>query len=187
MRVLVEAWTSCKGGVDARRISAAERGLKYLMGCARSVKGHYEWRDSNRNKSIGAWWCKGAPGISLAFLKAYEIFESPVYLKVAEKALAFHPRYLFHKNFSQCHGLSGLGEIYLEAFRVTKDIEWWERAGWIGSFLVSNRKQTATGEVYWLVDQAEFPTADFMLGNSGVIYFLSRLCSAKVSGFPFLS
>ena len=39
-------------------------------------------------------------------------------------------------NLSQCHGLSGLGEIYLEAARVLGEDVWCDRAAQIGEVIL---------------------------------------------------
>jgi hypothetical protein len=90
-------------------------------------------------------------------------------------------------NLSQCHGLSGLGEIYLEAGRVLGDRQWTERAEVIAKILCRLGRETDRGSVSWLVENADVATADLMVGSSGVIhFFLRKAVSAEVLGFPLL-
>jgi serine/threonine protein kinase len=165
---------------------AAARGLAYLERKAQWNEDHYEWENSNKDQNIGHWWCKGGPGIALTFLKAFEVTSDRAHLEMAEKALRFHPRYLVNHKLSQCHGLSGLGEIYLETYRVSHKLEWLEKASWIADYLVNYLKEPAPGSVTWLTEAANFPTGDFMIGNSGILHFLLRFCFPEKLGFPFL-
>lgn len=163
-----------------------ERGLEYLGGLAMERADYYEWNNGNHSPDRGVWWCQGGPGIAMTFFKAYEYTGENRYLSIAEKALRRHPKELVYRHLSQCHGISGLGELYLEAYRITNSQEWWDRASWIADLICSLKFQTDTGSVYWLTEQDKFPTADFMVGCSGVIHFLIRyLYPGKVS-FPLL-
>jgi hypothetical protein len=62
-----------------------------------------------------------------------------------------HPVDLRYPNLSQCHGMSGLGEVYLEAARVLKDSRWLVRAAGIGTILMQLARKTEQGSVTWLV------------------------------------
>jgi serine/threonine protein kinase len=165
---------------------AAERGLTYLMKQAIRRPGHCEWRNSDRSKQTGKWWCHGGPGIALTFLKAFEITGKDRYRHFAEQALRIHPKELSTHQISLCHGAAGLGEIYLEAFRVTNDEQWQERASRITDLLGALHRQKNTGEVYWNVEQRKFPTADLMTGSSGIAHFLLRWLYPGQIGFPLL-
>ena len=146
-----------------------------------------EWEYSDTNPSRWKWWCHGGPGISLAFLKLYERLGSLEYAEVAAKALRAHPRSVMYGNLSQCHGLSGLGEIYLEAATVLEDTEWLTRAEHIGWVLMRLCRRTDTGTAIWLVEDPTAPTPDLMVGSGGVIHFLMRLASPEHNiGFPLL-
>jgi len=70
--------------------------------------------------------------------------------------------------------MAGWGEIYLEAFRVSKSEEWLGRATWIAQALCTLKCKLPGNGAYWIVENAHFPTADLMLGSSGVIHFLMR-------------
>jgi serine/threonine protein kinase len=165
---------------------AAERGLAYLMKRAIRRKNHYEWKNSDRSQQTGKWWCHGGPGIALTFLKAFEITGKDQYHHFAQQALYIHPKELSTYQISLCHGAAGLGEIYLEAFRVTREEQWQERASRITDLLCALQKQKNTGEVYWNVEQREFPTADLMIGSSGIAHFLLRWLYPEQIGFPLL-
>jgi lantibiotic modifying enzyme len=156
-------------------IISAEKGLKYLIRQAKRKKEVYEWTNSDKDKRVCTWWCNGAPGIALSFLKAYEITRKKIYLRVVNRSLHSIPKYLIYQDLSQCHGLSGLGDIYIHTYRITQNKEWLDRATWIGNLIMALRIKHNDNESYWMVEKQDFPTADFMIGNSGVLLFMQRL------------
>ncbi|KAI9437924.1 hypothetical protein F5148DRAFT_1353934 [Russula earlei] len=171
---------------DDLSLQAARKGLRYLAKQSEYTKGHYQWANSDKDATTSIWWCKGGPGIALSFLKAYSITKEPLYLDIAEKALLYHPKYLIYGNLSQCHGLSGLGEVYLEAYQITHNEEWKERAAWIANQLTNYNNHNKAGDVYWFTEQYNFPTADFMIGNSGIVHFLLRFSYPDRFEFPII-
>lgn len=128
----------------------------------------------------------GIPGVILILLKAYETQENPLYKQMAEKMLKYYPSQLVHENFSQDVGLSGMGELYLEAFRVFKNEEWQVRANWLAEFFAHTSRKESDGNYHWLNNNSVFPTADFMVGNSGIIHFLIRCQSQNKLGYRLL-
>ena len=168
-------------------INSAERGLRYLIENKRTMNNFTFWTLNGTSKVVGRWWCNGGPGIALTFLKAYEFLCKPEYLGIAESALLFHPKNIVIPDLSQCHGLSGLGEIYLEALRLSNNNEWLERATWIAEVLISLKRTDGKGGAYWPASDIEVPTADFMIGNSGILHFLLRYLHREEIGFPLLS
>ena len=135
-------WAARCDNADAAR--AARRGADWLMTHAQaaSPEGALAWATKPGDTEIWRWWCHGAPGIALAFLKMFETTGIARYAEIATGALRAHPPDVRHSNLSQCHGLSGLGEIYLEAARVLGDEIWLDRAARIGDVLSSSRART---------------------------------------------
>lgn len=145
-----------------------------------------EWAYSNAHAERWQWWCHGGPGIVLTFLQLYEQTKEAVYADMANRALLVHPSELHYPNLSQCHGLSGLGEIYLEASRVLGNAHWYERATRIAEFLYALRRETGRG-VTWLVEDPRIVTADLMVGCGGVTHFLLRYnLRSQAPSFPLL-
>ncbi|OQP44593.1 hypothetical protein A4H97_09500 [Niastella yeongjuensis] len=169
--------------------AAAEAGLEWLIKRAVHKDGKIFWR-SDKNKELMHWWSEGTSGIALAFIKAYECSDNPTdkqrYKQFATGALLNHPKQVLDNNLSQLQGLSGLGEIYLEAYKVFQDAEWMERADWIAQVFMHLKKEHPQHGPYWLVQHERQPTPDFMTGNSGVIHFLLRYCYPKQIGFPMM-
>ena len=112
-------------------------------------------------------------GLILVYIKAYECYREIKYKIEAEDLLSHFPPYPLQDDFTQELGLTGLGEIYLEAYRVFKTNTWFERATWIVNVLMHTYRNES-GTCYWLSNNSVFSTADFMIGNSGIIHFLIR-------------
>ena len=170
-----------------KALASAEAGLQWLMKKSVHRGDIMQWR-SDKNKELMHWWSEGTSGIALAFIKAYTCSDNPAnkqtYKQYATGALLNHPKQVLENNLSQSLGLSGLGEIYLEAHRVFQDKEWLERAGWIAQVIMYMKKEHPQHGPYWLVQHERQPTADFMGGNSGVIHFLLRYCYPDEISLP---
>lgn len=171
---------------DSEAMAGASRGLQWLIKKSIHIKEKIQWQTSSGSDNASPWWCEGAPGIALTFIKAYSLLGEPKYKEFATGALYTHNKNVIHNNLGQCHGLSGLGEIYLEAYRVLGSDEWYERAGWIAQVLIHLKKQHETDGPYWLAEQERLPVADFMSGVSGIIHYLLRYCFPNNIGFPLL-
>ncbi|AEV99030.1 hypothetical protein A4D02_10755 [Niastella koreensis] len=170
--------------------ASAEAGLQWLMKRAVYRGNKIQWR-SDKNKELMHWWSEGTSGIALAFIKAYScsdnLTDKQRYKQFATGALLNHPKQVVDNNLSQLQGLSGLGEVYLEACRVFQEQEWNERAAWIAQVIMHLKKEHHEFGPYWMVQYEHQPTPDFMTGNSGVIHFLLRYCYPDKIGFPLLS
>ncbi|WP_207513510.1 protein kinase/lanthionine synthetase C family protein [Longitalea luteola] len=174
---------------DKKAQAAAQAGLRWLMKKAVHRGDKIQWR-TDRNKELMHWWSEGTSGIALAFIKAYECSDSPTdklqYKHYATGALLNHPKQVLDNNLSQLQGLSGLGEVYLEAYKVFQEAEWQERAGWIAQVIMHLKKDHPQFGPYWLVQHERQPTSEFMTGNSGVIHFLLRYCYPDGIRMPLL-
>ena len=168
--------------VDAAQ--AARRGAHWLAAHAERTGGPgntLSWPIKLNERQVWKWWCHGAPGIALTFLKLFETTGEDRYAEVAVAGLHAHPSNIRYSNFSQCHGLSGLGEIYLEAARVLGGEAWLFRAARIGEVLFWLAHENE-GRVTWLVEDPYRATGDLMIGCAGVAHFLLRLCHDGLSG-----
>lgn len=162
-------------GDDASRAAALRAG-GWLAALRRpSADARFDWwpqRDDSEERSH--WWCHGGPGIAIALLALHEMSADPDWAVLARSALRAHPLHVRHANLSQCHGLAGLGEIYLEACRILGEGEWLDRARVIGTSLTALRR-TREGMTSWTVENPGHATADLMIGSGGVAHFLARL------------
>ncbi|HEY4061117.1 MAG TPA: lanthionine synthetase LanC family protein [Puia sp.] len=160
---------------DKKVEGAARKSLKWLIKKACKKENTYEWSISTKNQLTDKWSSgQGIPGIILVIIKAYEVLKDPIFQQIAECTLEkIRPRPVCW-NFSLGHGLAGLGEIYLEAFRVFNKSMWKERADWIAQLLVVCFQKTEKDAGYWLSNTTNSVTADLFPGNCGVLHFLIR-------------
>lgn len=179
---LLEHGIRCNGNSS---LEAAQKGLAWLIGKRVRDRGGMTWAVSDKNRERKLGWQAGTAGIALAFLKAYEITGEEKWKAIGTSALRGMPRWLVMGDYSQATGLCGIGEAYLEALRITNDQEWWDRAGWIARFLIDMRFDQGD-ESWWLVGNLRFPTADLMVGNSGILHFLLRYAFPGQLSFPML-
>ena len=166
---------------------AARRGANWLLAQANisRMPGGLEWPTREGGEDVWRWWCHGAPGIALAWLKLFERYGNPDDRQIAIRSLLSCPSEVRYNNLSQCHGLSGLGEIYLEATKVLADEQWRLRAEYIADTLLGLARNSGHGKV-WLVEDGPAATGDLMVGCGGVIHFLLRLCTEDELSFPLL-
>jgi serine/threonine protein kinase len=162
---------------------SAMSALHFLSKRSVNSKGKRTWLSPN-GKELNFGWVEGIAGIALVFIRAYEFTNEPVYKKYAVSSLRYIEPQLIDNSLSQFQGLSGLGEVYLEAVRVFKETEWLERANWIVQVLYQARRQNEKHGIHWLVENERQPVANFMVGNSGVLHFLLRYCYPEQIHFP---
>jgi hypothetical protein len=155
---------------------AAARAANWLMENARAgERGLYLWWPMTPDEPRAwSWWCHGGPGIAVGLLAHHRATGDDRYGAAARAALRGQPFEARHPNLSQCHGLAGIGEIYLDAYRLLHEDEWLGRALAIGSLLANLARKGESG-ASWLVENPYVPTPDLMIGNAGVVHFLARL------------
>jgi lantibiotic modifying enzyme len=124
-------------------------------------------------------WCTGAPGIGLFYARAAEVLGagglSATAAAAGEGAWA-HGDAL--DNPSQCHGLAGAAELFLELHRLTGRPVWRERAGAVARRAFASRTRTAEGDV-WPADTPGLSSPDLMCGAAGVGHFFLRLLAPE--------
>ena len=126
-------------------------------------------------------WCVGAPGIGLFWTRAYEVLGDPAYLQMATAAGECTYGYGdVRANPSQCHGLSGNAELFIELHRVTRDGLWLERAHdfarQIMRYCSPGRTGSDEGDV-WRGDEPGNTSPDYAYGAAGPGHFFLRLLS----------
>ncbi len=172
---------------SARAKKAASKSLTWLLKQRRPSNGHLLWSAGSKNPSIDPWLEYGFSGVALLFIKAFECLKEPEFKEAASGALLAHPATICSNYLTQANGLAGLGEVYLEAYKVFGDTEWLNRASHIARLLLYCNKSQKDGTIYWLDGSDNRPTADFMAGNSGIIHFLLRYQNPKHINFPLIS
>ncbi|WEK35470.1 MAG: protein kinase [Candidatus Pseudobacter hemicellulosilyticus] len=165
--------------------TAGQAGLQWLIKHAHRHKDTIDWK-SNSGKTVYPTWRDGAPGIGLAFLKGWEATKDPIYRRYVIGALNMHGAEVLDNNISQFTGITGLGEIYLEAFNTLQDDHWLHRANWICQSLQHMKKGHPKFGVWWNQESDRNPVPGFMNGSSGVLHFLIRYAFKEQIGLPLL-
>jgi len=161
---------------NEQSIASIEKGLRWLIKIAEKRNGNYLWPISTKSKTIdNISYAIGLPGIALAFIKAFQFFNASAYKTVAENILYPLVKYPIDKDFTQLNGLSGLGEIYLEAHHTFKSEHWRERANYIAQLFSRTCLLSGKTSVYWSIDATTEYDSSLMTGCSGIIHFLIRM------------
>jgi serine/threonine protein kinase len=171
---------------DAEAARAAEQAFAWLDGLAIPIGEALGWPYGSKHPEPWKWWCHGSPGIALAYAKWFQCSKDPSAAQTARRALAIHPRDVRVGNLGVCHGLAGLGEIYLDVWRMLGDDEWYDRALAIADVLAALGQRTASGSLTWTVENPYVPTADLMVGCAGILHFLGQVASGVYLGFPLM-
>jgi lantibiotic modifying enzyme len=131
-------------------------------------------------------WSHGSPGIGLVFLLAHELLHDREYYEVALQCGVTTFAYGdFRKNVTQCIGLSGCGELFIELHRVSKDPAWLQNAHAFAEMALGYREVLPEGDA-WPTDEPGLYSADFMYGASGVGHYFLRLWKPGEISMPFM-
>jgi lantibiotic modifying enzyme len=176
---------------DAAADAAWRRAEAWLVSRARRGRGRrWQWPRSDSYPAPSNWWCHGAPGIALGWLC---VAQAQGTAAIAEDclrgALDASPPRLRSENLGQCHGLAGVGEVYLEASRVLREECWRERAADIANVLVALFRRRSRQPWHNLSAESAAADADgLMLGTAGILHFLLRHAHpAAVTSAPLLA
>lgn len=121
-------------------------------------------------------WCHGAPGISMLFCLAHQVFEDSTFLDTAIRcAEVTWERGLLKKGYSICHGVAGNGYTFIYLFQQTKDIKYLYQACKFAEWCF-----------HYDSHQNRCPDRPFSLfeGLAGVIYFLLDVQQPHLAKFP---
>ena len=180
-------YSALTGNADAD--AAWRRAEAWLISRAvRGRAGRFQWPQSDSDLARPDWWCHGAPGIALGWLC---VADAQGMAAIAEEylqgALAAFPQKLRTDNLGQCHGLAGIGEVYLEAHRVLREEAWRDRSAEIARLLVALFRRRSPQP--WHHPPYERPAdADgLMIGTAGILHFLLRhQYPAIITSLPLL-
>jgi lantibiotic modifying enzyme len=176
---------------DERKIlNALNKGLQSILRVSiANGNGQIYWPIGTSDESVRFWWCHGSPGISLLFLKLYETGYEKEMANTTKSILNGIPKKTLSPspsmNLSICHGLSGLGEIYLTASRILNESVWYERALEIGKIIQLLAKDHRKSGISWY-SEPQNPAIALWTGQLGIIHFLLRLSKRGLGNFPLL-
>ncbi|MDR3712404.1 MAG: lanthionine synthetase LanC family protein [Puia sp.] len=171
---------------DNNARSAVHKSIDWLLKRTRHLDEFLDQKKFERKILLGHEVGDERKGILLTFLKAYELFGDEYLKRIIEKALRAYPCRMVNNNFTQENGLAAMGELYLEAGRICKNVEWYDRANWIAGVFTNSLIKNKDGSGYWKMEEYNDPTADFMIGNSGIIHFLLRCLDPDKIGYRIL-
>jgi hypothetical protein len=175
---------------DAAADAAWRRAEVWLVSRARRGRARrWQWPRSDSHPAPSNWWCHGAPGIALGWLC---VAQAQGTAAIAEDclrgALDASPPKLRSDSLGQCHGLAGVGEVYLEASRVLKEECWRERAADIANVLVALFRRRSHQPWHYLSAEPPAAADGLMLGTAGILHFLLRHDHpAAVTSAPLLA
>jgi lantibiotic modifying enzyme len=108
-------------------------------------------------------------------VRAAQVLGEASYRETAEAAgeATFHSGDV-RGNPSQCHGLVGNGELFIELYHLTGENKWLQRAADFAQRAFTYRKADEEG-VSWGADEEGFYSPDFMCGAAGTGHFFLRL------------
>lgn len=167
---------------DEHVLSATLKALQWLKNRSKKRKNGTYWFMSDRDRKHDRSMSNGTAGIATTFIKAYHTLGDLGYKKISEDALYYNPKNTLHPNFTWANGLAGLSEVYLSAAEILENDEWRERANFIKDLFF----HTSLGDEYsryWMLENTKSPTADLMMGNSGILHFLLRYNSCEHEPF----
>ncbi|KAI4498197.1 hypothetical protein M0802_006683 [Mischocyttarus mexicanus] len=142
--------------------------LKYPSGNFPSSVG------SNTDKLIH--WCHGAPGMTMLFCLAYELYRDEKFLQTAVQCgEVIWTRGLLKKGYGICHGVSGNAYTFLHLYQQTQNLKHLYRACKFAEWCFD-----------YGVNQNRIPDRPFSLfeGLAGVIYFLIDMQKPTMAKFP---
>ncbi len=130
-------------------------------------------------------WCHGAPGIGLFFHDLHHKLKKAPYTEAFERCLTTTRTRGRNARAggSQCHGVAGNAELFLEAYRSGGEAAWLREARASGSALL-----VADGEALRVKAGYGRATYDasYMLGLAGIGHFFLRLADPARTPLPMM-
>ncbi|MBM3279117.1 MAG: hypothetical protein FJY95_13690 [Candidatus Handelsmanbacteria bacterium] len=131
-------------------------------------------------------WSHGAAGIGLVFARAAVVLGERSYREVALKCGASTYAYGdFRRNATQCIGLTGCGELFIELFCLEGDPLWLDRAREFARLAYGYRAELPEGDA-WPIDEPGLYSADYMYGAAGIGHYFLRLRRPTEISMPLM-
>lgn len=153
-------------------LKSAELGAAWLEQQGRQGSTGTRWPTVANGNDFWGRWCHGGAGISLAFMRLYQATSEERYRDRADAALSALSTTPSDNlsNLTQCCGMAGLGEAYLEGSEFVRQA-WRRRAEAVAGILscIAHRDRLAT---VWPTEGPRASTPDLMSGWGGIPHFL---------------
>jgi len=177
---------------DGRWATLSRAAGETLLRQAVPDRGGLNWPDTLDGFTHGeerrCQWCYGAAGTALFFTTAHETLGSRNRDYLGTAVAAGECTYAYgdvRRNPSQCHGLAGSVELFLDLHRLTQDVRWLDRAAEFAKLMLSYRERTSQGDV-WQSDDSGYSSPDFLYGVSGTGHTFLRLWRPDLLTRPLL-
>ncbi|KAI9093375.1 hypothetical protein K1719_027389 [Acacia pycnantha] len=152
--------------------------LRYMIK-NRFPSGNYRSSEENNSDRL-VHWCHGAPGITLALVKAAEVFGDKEFVQAAKDAGEVVWNRGLLKRVGICHGISGNTYIFLSLYRLTGNPEYLYKAKAFACFLLDRaQKLILEGKMHG----GDRPYSLFE-GLGGMAYIFLDMIDPKVAKFP---
>lgn len=125
-------------------------------------------------------WCHGAAGIGLSRLRATELFTNPLYRTEADNAIAMTVKtnvaiHNLESNFSLCHGGGGNADVFIEAYRLTKDDKYLQYCETVAAMALEQFARDGSYRSGFGMAAPTMEDRSLYMGIAGVGYFYLRL------------
>jgi lantibiotic modifying enzyme len=172
---------------EARWADLARGAAQTLSAQAKPDHGGLNWPQTiGEAELLRCQLCDGSPGVGLFFVRAYEALGEPRCLETARAAAEATYAYGdVRRNPSQCHGLAGNAELFVELYRLTREPVWLDRAHDFASHILTYRTSTPEGDV-WQADEPPYTSPEYLYGAAGTGHFFLRLPNPEDIRMPLL-
>jgi hypothetical protein len=154
--------------------NAAMHALEWLIQHTDKIDQKLVWPSNTKVKTYSSDLQDGSAGVILALIKGYEVFQEPKLREYAKGGLQSYSPNPVQQNITLAEGLTGIGEVFLEAATVFGSEEYHDKASWIAQFLLHYYQQQEDGSLHWFPDGNIYTSPGLLMGNTGIIHFLLR-------------
>ncbi|GGH65624.1 hypothetical protein HNQ91_002043 [Filimonas zeae] len=174
-------WLEYRVSGEQHVLLAARRAMDWLKKQAVYKDGHVYWYRAG-GRLLLPGFAGGVAGIAFTFIVAAEATGDADYREVAEKSLMALPDRMYMNRFGYLNGLAGLGDVYMEAWRVFNSAVWKTRAHTIAETLYYTSKLNESNSLWWSGDDGNsISNNSLFTGDAGILYFLLRYLRRDVS------
>jgi hypothetical protein len=117
-------------------------------------------------------------------LKGFELFKKNSYKTAVTSILNDLTPYLVKSDLSFLNGVGGIGHLYLEAYNILEDENWYKRTSWLTETILNSSIIKNNQSVYWFIGLEMEPSYSLFTGNPGIIYYLLRSIQYGRISFP---
>jgi hypothetical protein len=151
----------------------AKKIMMILDGRIVEQSGEIGWFSTSEKKNVSCWFEDGAAGILLCYIKAWQVSGNLAYRTIIERALNSLPDYTRTSIFGYKYGCTGLGDVYLQAWKVFGRESYLRKAQDIVRLLTGTAGDLG-GWYGWRDRSGVELNGGLLNGTGGCIYFIFR-------------